>query len=151
MGFQPDIAVYSADRQLKLVVEVKSMVNADPRWAAKFRKNLLEHEAVPASPFFLLVLVDHLYLWGQGWHDASGLPDFQVPTSVALKRYLPEPSELGGGISGLGLELAVRLWLSALTGCGADWEDANANAAWLSSSGLLAAIRHGTVRSEAFA
>lgn len=149
---EPDIAVYSKAHQLQLVVEVKSMANADPRWAASYRQNLLEHGVVPPSPFFLMVLIDRMYLWvnGRGRGETS-LPDYQEKTSVVLERYLPEPVVSGEGVSGFVLEFAVRDWLSDLTSDGATIEDAHPPALWLSDSGLLDAIRHGAVRSETLA
>lgn len=39
-----DIATYDRDKQLALVVEVKSKLNTTPEWAAQFRRNLLAHD-----------------------------------------------------------------------------------------------------------
>jgi len=58
-----DIAVYSKDDQLQLVVEVKSKTAATADWAARMRRNLAAHLAIPNAPFFLLALPDHFYLW----------------------------------------------------------------------------------------
>lgn len=88
MGQQPDFAVFSSDRQLQLVVEVKGTPISDEKWAAKFRRNLLAHGVVPASPYFLLVLPDNLYLWSHPEHTADAMPDFSADTATVLNRYL---------------------------------------------------------------
>ena len=63
MNQTADIAVYSPDDRLKLVVEVKGYRNATDEWAAQMRRNLLEYNAVPVGEFFLLVLPEYFYLW----------------------------------------------------------------------------------------
>lgn len=151
MSFQPDIVVYSPDRQLQLVVEVKRMPSSDPQWAAKLHQNLLEHQAVPPSPFFLLVLPDHLYLWSSKHKNGSYLPDYQAQTGSALSRYLPEQSQKRGDISELGLELAVRFWLSELISSNKAPENESELAQWVKESGLYEAIRKGIMQNEAAA
>ncbi|QYF94649.1 hypothetical protein KY495_05485 [Massilia sp. PAMC28688] len=148
MPSQPDIVVYSPDRQLQLVVECKRMPNSDPRWAAELHRNLLEHKAVPPSPFFLLVLPDKLYLWSSKQKKASYLPDFQAETSSALRRYLPEQSIRG--MTDLGLEMAVRIWLNDMTNTSVSTDQGTLQS-WAVDSGLFDAIRRGTVETEAAA
>lgn len=63
MPFHPDIAVYSADGKLLLLVEIKGMATTDATWAAQYRRNLLAHHVIPPSPYFLLVASDRMYLW----------------------------------------------------------------------------------------
>ena len=59
----PDIAVYSPNNELQLIVEVKNKIGATPEWAANMRRNLSIHSIVPYSPYFLLALPDYFYLW----------------------------------------------------------------------------------------
>ncbi|WP_093389173.1 hypothetical protein [Rugamonas rubra] len=147
MSFLSDIAVYSADRQLQLVVEIKGMPSSDEQWAAQFRRNLLTHYAVPPAPFFLLVLPDQLYLWTAKHGETSALPDYHAKTWSALKRYLPHAQQ--GAISKRGLELAVQSWLSDLTNSDDATKANGAEPRWLADSGLSEAIRTGSMQVEA--
>src|SRR5215813_1877658 len=84
-----DIEVYSHDKKLKLVVEVKNKHGASPEWAVQMRRNLLAHSAVPRAPFFLLALPDNLYRWKDGSDSTeSRPPDFVVDASPILADYL---------------------------------------------------------------
>ena len=58
-----DIAVFSPDGSLKLIVEVKNYRKATDAWAAKLRGNLMADGFIPASEFFLLILPEFSYLW----------------------------------------------------------------------------------------
>jgi hypothetical protein len=151
MPSQPDIAVYSADHQLQLVVEIKNLPSSDPKWAAKLHRNLLAHQAVPTSPFFLLVLPDHLYLWSGKRPKTSGLPNYQASTATALRKYLSEDPARSHSINGLGLELAVRSWLRDLTSEDSTDEDQSSTEQWVKESGLFEAVKQGSVRVEALA
>lgn len=150
MNQQPDFAVFSPDRQLQLVVDVKGTPTSDERWAAKFRRNLLSHGAVPASPYFLLVLPDNVYLWSHSKQDSDALPDFSASTATVLSRYLMTrtQSTSNATLSERGLELAVGSWLSDLTSA-ENWHVTNKpEDEWLKTSGLSEKIRTGSIESE---
>lgn len=150
MGQQPDFAVFSSDRQLQLVVEVKGTPISDEKWAAKFRRNLLVHGVVPASPYFLLVLPDNLYLWSRPEHPADALPDFSADTATVLNRYLVPRSHDASrsALSESGLELAVGSWLSDLTSAENSVVTDMPESAWLRTSGLSEKIRTGSIEAE---
>jgi hypothetical protein len=150
MDKRPDFAVFSADRQLQLVVEVKGTPKSDEQWAAKFRRNLLTHGAIPESPYFLLVLPDNVYLWSHSKQEPSALPDLSADTATVFSRYLapriqsglkPTPSERG-------LELAVVSWLSDLTSPDNWLVTDSPEGKWLKNSGLPEKIRTGSIESE---
>lgn len=150
MNQGPDFAVFSPDRQLQLVVEVKGTPTSDELWAAKFRRNLLTHGAVPTSPYFLLVLPDNLYLWSQPRSSADALPDFSADTATVLNRYLTTRSNspTRATLSERGLELAVGSWLSDLTSS-ENWLVTDMpESEWLKTSGLSEKIRTGSIESE---
>lgn len=150
MNQRPDFAVFSPDRQLQLVVEVKGTPTSDELWAAKFRRNLLAHGAVPTSPYFLLVLPDNLYLWSHPKQSADALPDFSADTATVLNRYLATNSKnpSKATLSERGLELAVGSWLSDLTSS-ENWLITNEpESEWLKTSGLSDKIRTGSIESE---
>jgi len=150
MQSQPDIAVYSSDRQLQLVAEIKRMPSKGAQWAAELHRNLLEYHAIPPSPFFLLVLPDQLYLWSTNQGEDSYLPHYEAVTTSALKKYLPKKFHRPSEISELGLQLAMQFWLSELTDPNAA-VDAHEYGKWVTESGLSEAIRRGSVQIEAMA
>jgi hypothetical protein len=150
MNQRPDFAVFSPDRQLQLVVEVKGTPVSDELWAAKFRRNLLSHGAVPTSPYFLLVLPDHLYFWSHPQQSVDALPDFSADTAAVLNRYLHTRinSISTPPLSERGLELAVGSWLSDLTSS-ENWLITDMpESEWLKTSGLSEKIRTGSIESE---
>ncbi|MES3022009.1 MAG: hypothetical protein V4857_10545 [Pseudomonadota bacterium] len=149
MNSKPDIVVYSHDQNLLLVVEIKGTPKSDAYWAAKVRRNLAVHAAVPAAPYFLLVVSDHLYLWENEISTEAVLPNYVAETRTVLQKYLPKWKKIQNGpVRESGLELAVRSWLSELTTVdGSAQLDDGANA-WLEGSGLQEKIRTGEVRAE---
>jgi hypothetical protein len=144
----PDIAVFSPDHRLQLVVEVKSTPDAGEDWAAKLRRNLLSHGAIPSAPYFLLVLPEHLYLWSNAPEGAPVRPDFRANTRTVLYRYLSHAGRDPGPVSERGLELAVRAWLSDLTDPHAWSRVSRPEDDWLRESGLADRIRTGIVKTE---
>jgi hypothetical protein len=150
MASQPDFVVFSPDHQLLLVVEVKATPKVNEEWAAKLRRNLLTHGALPPAPYFLLVLPDHLYLWSQAGQLESVLPDFRADTKKVLQRYLTrwQQSEGKEALSERGLELAVGSWLRDLT-TPDHWASSDTSESdWLKPSGLPDKIRTGVVESQ---
>lgn len=149
MNSKPDIVVYSSDHNLLLVVEIKGTPKSDACWAAKLRRNLVVHGAVPAAPYFLLVVSDHLYLWKNEISSEAVLPSYSADTRTVLHKYLPKWKNIQHDtVSERGLELAVRSWLSELTTVDGNTPvDEPANA-WLQGSGLSEKIRTGEVRAE---
>jgi hypothetical protein len=79
----PDFAVFSPDRQLQLVVEVKGTPRTDSNWAAKLRRNLLSHGAVPQPQSTTscrrrrrppaLIGQQSSFVSSQSWHRAEWL------------------------------------------------------------------------------
>src|SRR6516164_7075471 len=63
MSTRWDLTAYNRDSQLVLVVEVKSKLDATPKWAAQLRRNILAHGTFPNAPYFLMVFPDRFYLW----------------------------------------------------------------------------------------
>src|SRR5439155_15396219 len=87
-----DIAVYSNDDTLQLVVEVKGKTAATPDWAAHMRRNLAAHLAIPSSPFFLLALPDHFYLWRNVSSPLAMVPpDYDIDPAPLLAPYVADP------------------------------------------------------------
>lgn len=136
----PDILIFSPDRQLEAVVEVKNRRNAGEKWAIQFRRNLLAHGLIPPVEYFLLVFPDTVYLW-RG--REAERPVTAIPTSDALGRFfdvLPTDSS-----SESSLELVVSSWLQTLTAASMTEDEIAEVAKWLVDAGLYERIRGGHV------
>lgn len=144
MPYTPDITVYSPEGETRLLVEVKTVEEADEKWARRFRGNILAHFPEGKTPYFLLILPDRLYLWEPNSRpDAAS--DFTSSTQSALGPYFEKVgSEKLGGRA---LKFLVRSWLSDLVSFDRT-EEESPSLEWLSDSGLYEAIRGGTVEQE---
>jgi len=144
-----DIAVYSPDQELKLVVEVKNKYGANHEWAVQLRRNLLSHSAVPRAPFFILALADHLYLWKDGAESTEARPaDYVVDAAPILSGYLNN-TQSDPRRTSRELELILASWLNLLTISELTQDKAAPHEKWLFESGLYDAIKNGSVETEA--
>src|SRR6185312_1790773 len=86
-----DVAVYSPDKKLQLIVEVKKKPQRQiefREWAQRIHRNLLAHSGVPSTPFFLLALPDRLYLWTNNSSlNLDRSPDYEIQTTDILRSY----------------------------------------------------------------
>jgi len=145
-----DIAGYSPDGKLQLVVEIKSRPGASAEWVTRMRRNLLVHSAIPPAPYFLLVLPDFFYLWT----DATSMSDlappaYQITAAEVLAPYLdPSPQSLND-LSEYSLELLVTSWLEDLIRTELQRDKVGPHLQWLFDSGLYEAINHGSIAIEA--
>ena len=142
MSPRPDIAVYSPDGQLQLTVEVKAVAQTDARWAAQYRRHLLEHHLISDSPYFLLVAADNLYLWSNPEDNA---PTAQASTKATLARYLPARDI---HLSAIGLEMAVQWWLNEMTAFSPTGRYSPEEKQLIEATGLLDHIRAGSLAPE---
>ncbi len=150
MSEPADIAVFSPDKKLKLIVEVKAKSGASPEWAAQMRRNLLAHAAIPRAPFFLLALPDRLYLWKDGSESTTARPaDYVVDSSPIISAYLSDVDKMTPNNSWHGLELIFASWLNLLTISQLSEDKAAPHEKWLLESGLYDAIKNGSVETEA--
>ncbi|MCE2447488.1 MAG: hypothetical protein J4F35_03590 [Candidatus Latescibacteria bacterium] len=84
-----DIAVYSPDRKLQLVVEIKNKLGASTEWVTRMRHNLLTHSFIPHVPYFLLVLPDFFHLWRDTTPmNSLAKPDYEIEAAKILAPYL---------------------------------------------------------------
>jgi hypothetical protein len=141
-----DVIVYSPDNQVQLVVEVKSKKGATDEWAAKMRRNLLVHGAVPRSRFFLLALPGYFYLWRDNTSTDLVPADHKVLAQEALRGYLNGTNL--EELSEQSIELLVSSWLSDLVGSHVT-KEAMPELSWLFDSGLYDSVKGGLVETEA--
>jgi uncharacterized protein (DUF2342 family) len=146
-----DIAVYSPDGRLQLVVETKSQEQTSRDWAARFRRNLLAHQVLPPSNYFLLAMPDHLYLWKDSVHLAEALPNYEMRTWEALRDYLSTWTEQPPRLGEESLQLALASWLSDLVSATRKLRPEAEVDRTLIESGLYDAIKSGEVRLESAA
>lgn len=114
MGNRADIVVRSDN--FKLFVEVKGgggQSSAD--WAARYRRNLVEHQVIPKTEYFLLALPDYLYLWKEKNTIEVIPPDYVVRTFKVLKKYLTILDAEPKVIEKEGLQFALSTWLKEAT------------------------------------
>lgn len=87
-----DIAVYSPDNELQLIVEVKTQLGRSPDWANEVYSKVMDTPFLSEAPYFLLALPDRFYLWQQentrGDRDSPYFTDkpgrFLEPSLAAL-------------------------------------------------------------------
>ena len=138
-----DLALYSRDGRLIALVEVKNLRGTSREWAAKFRRNLLEHGSLQGARFFILATVDHLYLWEGEQRSASPVPPtYEVDLEPLLAPYFERSGLSPQTIHGQTLELIVADWLNDLMRSQGGTADSKAED-WLVRSGLLASVRDG--------
>ena len=144
-----DIEVYSPDRRLQLVVEVKGKSDATPQWAAQIRRNLLSHLLIPPAPFFLLASRDHFYLWKDGTAQLDAkLPDYVVDSRPIIAPYIDNTSIKLERIGDSSLQLIITSWLNLLVNSQLSPADISGTEKWLLESGLYDAIKKGSVEPE---
>ena len=144
-----DIAVYSPDRELQLVVELKNKLGASAEWVTRLRHNLLVHSFIPHVPYFLLVLPDFFYLWTDTTPvNNLAEPDYKIDATEVLAPYLRSNQSLND-ISGYGLELLIMSWLEDTVRTELQRDTVDPNLQWLFDSGLYEAVTRGSVAVEA--
>ncbi len=149
MSWIADAVAYGPDGQLTLIVEAKSKTKTSRSWAKHMRRNLLSHGVVPKSRFLLLALPDRLYLW----KDVNNAPDLIDPTYEIDAAPLFEPYFAMAQISPDQLtpqsfELIVNAWLNELIHSGIPENVPPEARQALLDSGLLGAIKGGSVAVE---
>ncbi len=148
-----DVAVYSKEKQLQLVVEVKknpNEMNVEPQnWATKIRKNLFTHAGIPNTPYFLLADVpDFLYLWENREHENYETPpDYVIKAKEVLEKYKNHKPSTFGMAQHYSFELIITSWLNELVHSKISHQE-SPSLKWLSDSGLYEAIKNGSVVME---
>lgn len=147
-----DVAVYSPDRKLQLVVEVKKSSQAKSPsvdLARQIHRNLLAHAGIPRTRYFLLaILPGQFYLWKEsGAPDEIGrAPDYEASTSELLKPYFDRLSVPPERASEYQLETIVNAWLQDVSGAELPLDD---SLNWLQESGLYDVLKNSSVEMQA--
>lgn len=149
MRYSADIAVYSKENELKLLVEVKIQRETSPEWAAKLVRNMYVHGFLPKIPFFLLAFPDVFYLWKnpvvtEMMPDPKP-PNYHINPESFLKPYFREFASLK---SQEAFSLVILTWLNHLINDSGDEVNQNIGQEWLVESGLLKAIKGGRIEDQ---
>lgn len=132
-----------------LLAEVKGTHRTSPQWAARFRRNLLEHGTLPNAPFFLIATPEHMYFWRQ--EDPlpkEEPPQFTLDAAHELKPYFERFQQTPERAGGQALELILFSWLVDLAQSGQLRAKEDPSLWWLSESGLLGALRSARIESS---
>ena len=144
-----DLVAYNPDGQITLIVEVKSRTDTSRSWATRMRRNMLAHGVVPNSRFLLLALPDRLYLW----KDTGNIPELVEPTYEIdampfFRPYYERANISPDDLSSQSFELIVTSWLNELIQSGIPVNVPEAQRQLLQESGLLEALKGGSVAVE---
>jgi len=144
-----DAVVYSADRQLQLIVEIKSRSGTSTAWAVQLLRYLFDDAGSARAPYILLTTLDYFYLW-HNVQDPAKLPEPEYVANAAdmLADYFKHSPSGMHGASRFGFEMAVTSWLYDLFGPQGDRLADKEGNAWLRDSGLLAVVTGGSVAIE---
>lgn len=142
-----DIAGYSSDKRLLLVVQVKTIRGTSPEWAMQLRRNLLSYPSLSDAPYFLIVTPDAIYLWKNN-APPDAPPDHAINGKEILEAYANKLSLSLEGMSIYGFEMLVATWLQDLIFSDLSPETADPSLQWLFESGLYGAMKNGLVLLE---
>ena len=146
MGNRGDILVHS--EVFKLIVRVKGGGQSSADWAARFRRDLVEHELIPKTEYFLLARPDYLYLWKEKNTLETVPPDYIVRTFNVLKEYLTTSDEEPKLIIKESLRMALTHWLRVVAFSAERPPEGSDAYKILVESGLLDAIYQREVTAE---
>ena len=147
MPSQSDLVAFSPKGHLVLIVECKGGMDASPRAAARFRRNLLAHGLIPPVPYYMLAYPGTLFVWKQST-PAEAEADFKASTGSILEHYALGVADPTAGIAGSTLEIVLYSWLGDLTsGLRKPRGDSDADA-MLVRAGIYDEIRNGKISSR---
>jgi hypothetical protein len=141
-----DLVAYDPEGRIVLVAEVKSRTNTSRDWATRMRRNVLAHGLVPSSRFFLLALPDKLYLWKDvGTAPEMVEPTYEIDATPFFRPYYEKAKIAPDELSGQSFELIVISWLNVLIWSGVSEDVPEAQRRSIEDSGLLDALKGGSI------
>jgi len=149
MNYEVDLVIYDSTGHKVLLVEVKQKLHTKQDWAAKMRRNLLAHNFIPNTPFFLLACPDRFYLWKDAGSEPTIVePDYVIDPSSFLRPFLKNADISSEKISHFSLEITISSWLNKLLYMPLPKGDVDDETQKLIDSGLIDAIKGGRVEYE---
>ncbi|MFN8483954.1 MAG: hypothetical protein U0768_13020 [Anaerolineae bacterium] len=141
-----DFVVYDPDGQITLVVETKSKLDTSRNWATQMRRNILAHGMLPNAPFLLLAMPNRLYLWkNSGTSPELVAPMYEVDATPFFRPYYERAQVSPENLSGQSFGLIVASWLNELLQDAGPANLSDDAHRFLEESGLLEALRGGSV------
>lgn len=146
-----DILGYNQKRQLVLVVVTAPQRGKSCEWAAEYRHNLYVNAELPKTPFFIIALPDHFYLWKEVEEEGIVNPTYEMDPRFSLKGFLKRSALAPDKLSRSAFDLLVNAWFGMLQISNnkmeidsrhPDWQ-LEQNQAWLFDSGLFEAVNKG--------
>lgn len=144
-----DVVAYDQEGKLALIVEAKGRTHTSSDWATKMRRNILAHGLMPFSRYFMLALPDKLYLWKNVDNNLDLMePTYETNSEPLFYPYFKKaklnPEEMGGQ----SFELIVTSWINELVNLGIPEELPIEQRKLIVDSGLLAALKGGSIGLE---
>lgn len=149
MGSVHDIAGYSKDGSLQLVVEVTRAPKPTAAWASMMRRNLLAHGLVSRAPFFLLALPTRLYLWKDESEPAAP-PQYEAEMKPLADWLWNRHPGRPAPTSEYALEVLLSSWFTHVLNDRLQ-KPLGPEFAWFVESGLSDALHSGRIVSKAAA
>lgn len=141
-----DLIAYDADGQITLIVEVKSRTDTSRDWATRMRRNMLAHGVLPNSRFLLLALPDRLYLWKDSGNTPELVePTYEIDATPFFQPYYENAKLSPDQLSSQSFELIVISWLNELILFGIPADIPETHRKLLQESGLLEALKGGSI------
>jgi hypothetical protein len=139
---QHDLAVFPADGEPALVVQVRSRKDPGAHWAAALRKSLIGYGELSPKSMFLLATPGALYLWAPG-SPAGALANKEFVASQIFRPYVAAAGFQLERITRAAFEVIVEAWLRDVASGRASPD------ALLEQSGLPKLLKGGRVQGEA--
>ena len=141
-----DLVAYNPAGQIALLVEVKGRTDRSRSWAMQMRRNMLAHGGAPQTPFLLLALPDRLYLWKDVGNTPELIePTYEIDPAPFFQPYYAKAHTSPDQLTAQSFELIVASWLNELTHWGLPANVPEPQRQLLRESGLVDAIRGGSV------
>lgn len=148
-----DIAVYSPDNGIQLIVEIKKkpqQIENPKLWATTIYRNLLMHGGIPNVPYFMLVVPpEFIFLWKRDNYLPHWLaPNYEIAANNIFAEYVAKvsiPPDIKD--EKYYTMYVVHYWLKELTKSKPSIDDPSYK--WLYASGLAEAITNGVIYVQA--
>jgi hypothetical protein len=144
-----DVFAYDKQGKLALIVEAKGRTHTSSDWAIKMRRNILAHGLMPFSQYFMLALPDKLYLWKNIDNNIDLIePTYETNSEPLFHGYFKKANLNPEDIGGRSFELIVTSWINELVNLGIADELPLEQRKLLVDSGLVAALKGGSIAIE---
>ncbi len=152
MRARSDILVFNQDDRPILAIEVKTKVDASVDWANRLRRNILAHDGMSDTEFFLIATPSRFFIWkNAGMDSLLNKPAGVIDSGPLLAPYFDQIGVAPEDISGSSFELIINSWLAEMIYSGISPDQANGSYQWITELGLQDALKNGHLGQEVFA